>query len=501
LVGTETVKIPNADLLWRRRRIDLTGLGVGLVAVVLVTGAVFALRPVAPVLSLGVLYVFAVLPAAVGWGFVYALVVSVLSLLVFNYFFLPPVHTLALSDPENWVALTVYLVTALVVSELAARSRRRAADAEQQRREAAFAAEVSGLLLECRFVQDRLRPIGERLVEVLGVSRAHIELGSLRRPEPGESVYDLTASDRHVGRLFLPREAAPDPEVSKRVLHTLSSLLAAAMERERLGHAALVAEGLRQSDAIKTAVLRTLSHDLRSPLTAISAASEVLDGGTESLTAAERAELVTTVRLGARRLTRLVSNLLDLSRLEAGAARPRPELWTADGLVARALEAIGPDAERVEVSLPADSPALHIDAAQIERVLVNLLENALKVSSPTARVAISTQTGAKELVLRISDDGPGIEPEELERIFEPFERGAVSSGAGTGLGLAIARGFAQANGGRLWAESSLGEGATFALALPLAPPPLRRSRAAWAAPVAEAGVAAKLPLLSEPESS
>jgi len=194
---------------------------LSLLSVAVVTGAVFALRPVAPVLSLGVLYVFAVLPVAVLWGLVYALPVSLLSMVVFNFLFLPPLHTLALRDSENWVALAVYLVTAVVVSQLATLSRRRAA-------------------------------------------------------------------------------AALDAEV-------------------------------------KTAVLRAVSHDLRSPLTAIAAASEVLEGGAERLTPAERAELVSSVREGTSRLVRLVGNLLDLSRLEAGAAVPRRELWTVDGLVARSL--------------------------------------------------------------------------------------------------------------------------------------------------------------------
>jgi K+-sensing histidine kinase KdpD len=327
-----------------------------LLSVTAVTGAVFALKPVAPVLSLGVLYVFAVLPVAVLWGLAYALSVSLLSMLTFNFLFLPPLHTLALRDSENWVALAVYLVTAVVVSELATRSRRR-------------------------------------------------------------------------------------------------------------GAAALEAETLRRSDAVKTAVLRAVSHDLRSPLTAIAAASEVLDGGADRLTKAERAELVASVRLETRRLVRLVGNLLDLSRLEAGAAAPRRELWTVDSLVARSLEAIGPDADRVEVSLPADSPLLHIDAGQIERVLVNLLENALKVSGPTDPVVITTEVEDGMLVLRVLDRGPGLEPEAAERIFEPFERGEAA-GDGAGLGLAIAKGFAQANGGRVWAESRNGHGAAFALALP-----------------------------------
>ena len=320
---------------------------VSLLSVGAVTGVVFALRPVAPVLSLGVLYVFAVLPVAVLWGLGYAVCVSVLSMLVFNFLFLPPLHTLALRDSENWVALAVYLVTAVVVSQLATLSRRRAA-------------------------------------------------------------------------------AALDAEV-------------------------------------KTAVLRAVSHDLRSPLTAIAAASEVLEGGADHLTAAERTELVASVRQETRRLVRLVGNLLDLSRLEAGAAEPRRELWTVDGLVARTLEAIGADADRIEVLLPPESPLLHIDAGQIERVLVNLLENALKASADGVELTSTVDDGM--VVMKVLDHGPGLDPETAERIFEPFERGRAS-GDGAGLGLAIARGFAQANGGRVWAEPRNGRGAVFALALP-----------------------------------
>jgi K+-sensing histidine kinase KdpD len=328
-----------------------------LASVAAATGAVFALRPVAPVLSLGVLYLFAVLPIAALWGLAYALAVSVLSMLAFNFLFLPPVHTLALRDSSNWVALAVYLVTAVVVSELSARSRRHA--------------------------------------------RAEVE-----------------------------------------------------------------AETLRRSDAIKTNVLRTLSHDLRSPLTAIATAGDVLGGQPQKLTPAEQQELVATIRVQTQRLTRIVANLLDLSRLEAGAARPRFELWTADGLVARALEALGDDAARVEVVLPPESSPVRVDADQIERVLVNLLENALRASSPVDPVEVRCESDGREVVLRIVDHGPGIAGDP-ERLFEPFEHGPAESGTGTGLGLAIARGFVLTNGGRLWCESSPGLGATFALAFPL----------------------------------
>jgi two-component system, OmpR family, sensor histidine kinase KdpD len=349
-----------------RVRAALLSLG----AVALVTGAVFALRPVAPVLSLGVLYLFAVLPVAVFWGLPYAVSVSVVSMLAFNFFFLPPTHTFRLADSENWVALAVYLVTAVSVSELAARARRRAGEAE--------------LLM---------RAAGE-------------------------------------------------------------------------------AEALRRSDAIKTAVLRSMSHDIRSPITAIMTATDVLESSDGDLSLDERAELHSAIRFQIHRLNRFVSNMLDLSKLEAGAARPTQELWTVDGLIARALEAVGPENERIDAFLPDESPPVSVDAAQLETALVNLLENALKFSSPTDRIELRAESTSGEVVVRIVDHGPGIPQRERERIFEPFTRGAnTEGGRGSGLGLAIARGFIQLNGGRLWLENGH-DGATFALALPTAHAPV-----------------------------
>ena len=316
---------------------------LSLTAVAIVTGFVFALKPFAPVLSLGVLYLFAVLPVAVLAGLPYAIGVSLLSMLTFNFLFLPPTHSLTLHDSENWVALAVYVVTAVSVSELAARARRRA-----------------------------------------------------------------------------------------------------------------------RSDAVKTTVLRSVSHDLRSPITAIMAASDVLEDAGESLTADEREELHASIRLQITRLDRLVSNLLDLSRLEVGSARPVRVLWTVDFLMARALEAIGPENSRIDAGVPDESPPVSVDAAQIEHALVNLLENALKFSSVTDRVEMRAEVAGDDVLLRITDHGPGIPREEQTLIFEPFH------GRGSGLGLAIARGFVQLNDGRLWVESEVGHGTTFVLAFPAA---------------------------------
>jgi two-component system, OmpR family, sensor histidine kinase KdpD len=449
-----------------------TGLLVGAGLVAAATGLVFALKPVAPVLSLGVLYLLAVLPTAIVWGLAVALPVSVASMLAFNFFFLEPVHTLRLRDTENWVALAVYLAVAAVAAQLASQARRRAEDAEQRGREASFAADVSALLLEPGFVQEKLKQIAARAAAVLGTDHARIELESFRRPQADEVAFPLQAGDHRVGQLVLDASTRPDAAVLERVLPALASLLASAVDRERLALKAVEAESLRRSDAVKTTILRTLGHDLRSPLTAISAAGEVLEQHAE-LPAAERAELVASIRQEAARLRRLVSNLLDLSRLEAGAATPRPELWTVDGLVARALGALGQDSARVQVSLPHDATALRVDPAQIERALVNLLENALESSSASDAVEVTSTLAEGEIVLRVADHGPGLDPVDVERIFEPFERGSGPPKQGTGLGLAIAKGFVEANGGRLWAEPVEGRGAVLALALPVVVVPVR----------------------------
>jgi two-component system sensor histidine kinase KdpD len=352
------MEVPGLTGTWTRRA---TGILLSVAAVALVTGAVFALRPIAPVLSLGVLYVVAVVAVAVLYGLAYAIPVSVASMLVFNFLFLPPLHTLALHDSANWVALAVYIAVAVVVSELATRSRRLAREAVQ-------------------------------------------------------------------------------------------------------------AETLRQSDAVKTAVLRAVSHDLRSPLTAIRTASEGLDNPAFELSAEERSGLFEAIRIEVGRLERLVDNLLDLSRLEAGPASRKPELWTIDTLLARALEHLGVDADRVQVVPVPDLPPIRVDAAHVERVLVNLLENALKFSSPTDPVEVSAAAEPGRVVVRVRDQGPGIAEADRERIFDAFERGS-GVGRGSGLGLAIARGFAEANGGRVWVESTAPDagGSTFVLALPAAP--------------------------------
>jgi len=277
----------------------LTGTAASVAAVAVVTGVVYALDPIAPILGLGVLYLLAVVPVAAIWGLRFAIGVSVVGMLAFNWLFLPPTHTFHLAESEDWVALAVYLVVAVSVSALAARARSRAAEAEQQRREAAFAADVSGLLLGASPVVSQLPEIAVRTADLLGVSHCWIELGAPREPDADETSRDLVAGGRQVGRIFFDVERSPDEALTARVLAVLSALLATAVEREELS----------RSDATKTTVLRSVSHDLRSPLTAISTAAEMLAEPGELLPDRDRDELIASIREQARRLDPLSERL------------------------------------------------------------------------------------------------------------------------------------------------------------------------------------------------
>ncbi len=435
-------------------------------AVAVVTLAIGVLDDHVPVLSLGVLYIFAVLPVAVLWGLWFSLPVAVICMLAFNYFFLAPTHTFSLREGENWFALAVFSATAIVVSELAANARRRAATAEQRERESAVLAALATELLRGREIDEELDEIAGRAAGVLGVPGATIELGTPRRQEAG---YPLEAAGRRVGTITTPQGAEPNLAVRLRFLPALAALLAVAVEREALEREALEAETLRRSDLVKTALLRAVSHDLRSPLTGIRTAVGALRSETLELTEQDRRELLETIDLDSDRLSRLVADLLDLSRLEAGAAAPEAEIWALDDLVHAAVDASG---AKGRLSVAGESALVSVDAGQFQRVLANLIENAVKFSPNTGVVHVRITATRKEAIVRVVDQGPGIPEADLERVFEPFYRGPAGDGrSGAGLGLAIARGFAEANGGRIWAESRPGQGATFALALPVADVP------------------------------
>jgi len=443
------------------KRVDfVVGLLASIGSVVVVSAAIELLHSYVPVLSLGVLYVFAVLPIAVAWGLGFAVAVSIASMLAFNWFFLPPKHTLQLRDGANWLALAVYLVTAVVVSALAARARRRQEDAEQRRREATVLAEAAGDLLRGVELTSELDKLADLAADALGVRAARIELGDAVAGD-NEDAVAVEVALRRVATLIVPAGDVPDSAVAQRFLPALGALLAIAVDRAALEAEALEAEALRRSDVVKTALLRAVSHDLRSPLTAIVASADALASDELQLQEGDHAALVAAIREEAVRLDRVVANLLDVSRLEAGALDTHLELWSVDELVGKAIDGVREGAERIVVELDPRSPPVRVDAGQIERVLANLIENALRFSPRGTPVVVRAEHGARELRIHVVDRGPGITAAERASIFQPFRRGA---GGGSGLGLAIARGFAEANGGRLWAQEDPA-GGHFVLAL------------------------------------
>ncbi|HEX5145618.1 MAG TPA: DUF4118 domain-containing protein [Conexibacter sp.] len=469
----------SSSLLLRDARPPVAvGVAVAALAVALTTLAIYPLRTVMPAVSTGVVYLLAVLLVSTWCGVWAGLATAVGSALAFNWFHLPPTGRLTISDPENVVALCVFLATAAIVSTLAELARARAYEAEQRRREADLAAELARLLLGGPDVQSALAPAAARLAEALELPSATIALepaaGGGRPADaaaPDPLRVPLSAGGQRVATLRLA--AAPSEQalarLQERVLPSLEALLGAAVARDALQREVVETKALRRSDDIKTALLRAVSHDLRSPLTAIAAAGEAL--ASPRLEPVEREELAAAVVGESSRLSRLVDKLLDLSRLQGGAAQPRAEWCSVEEVLRVAIDET-PNAAGWSVAIDPQLPLIRADAAQLERAFANLLENAARHGAGHP-VAVRARAVGPRLLVRVVDRGPGIRGPERERIFEPFHRGAHSAGdghTGAGLGLAVVRGFVEANGGRVWAESLPGQGATFVVELPLAEP-------------------------------
>jgi two-component system sensor histidine kinase KdpD len=219
----------------------------------------------------------------------------------------------------------------------------------------------------------------------------------------------------------------------------------------------------------RTAILHAISHDFRSPLTAITTAGSALRAG--AVTEAERSELIDVIEAEGIRLARLVDDLLDLSRIEAGAVTPRADWCDLHDVVSSAAAHAGAE-HRIDFLLPADLPLVRADASQLERVFSNLIENAVKFSPPDAPVRITGSAASGRVTVRVTDQGPGIPKQQRARVFEPFFRGRDDGGAGSGLGLAICRGFVEANGGRIILQMGAQAGTSFAVSFPLAAQPV-----------------------------
>jgi two-component system sensor histidine kinase KdpD len=438
------------------------------------TALVAILDSVATPAGLGSLYLIAVLAVAIRRGQVAALAAAVLGVLVLNFFFIQPLHQLTIADSDNVVALGVLLVAALVVGRLAAQSRRQAAQAElraeqaaAREREAAMLADAATALLGG--TDDVVAGISNSLDRA---GRGELRLGTSSAPQPNdrETVLRLPTEARSVWLYGKDSSGWTESDLN-RIATPLARLLDVAAERERAAARGAEAEATRQADAAKTVILHAVSHDLRSPLTAIRTAAAGLRE--DETTAEDRSALIEAIEQEADRLTRLISNLLDLSRIEAGAVHPRTDWCDLLDVISTTVSNVREIHEpgRIQIELDSELPLVRADASQLERVFSNLIENALRFSPSAQPVRISGGVGGGKVTVRVVDLGPGVPASERSAIFEPFHSGRRDGREGVGLGLAISKGFVEANGGELRLQADAADGTAFAVSFPLVEQP------------------------------
>jgi two-component system sensor histidine kinase KdpD len=412
--------------------------------------------------------------AAIGGAWVAGLS-AIAAFLLVNWYFTPPVHTFTVDQGQNVLALVVFLVVAAVVSALVTLAARRSLEAARARREASSLVQLAGALLA---EDDPLPGIMHELQVTFGLTTASVLRladddtwtvvasageGTIARPTDATATSELP--DGSVFAYRGPNLSADD----RRILNAFVAQLAVALTSRELRAEAATASALAQADALRTALLRAVSHDLRTPLASIKAAATTLLADDLHLDHETERQLHVTIDEEVDRLTELVSNLLAMSRLQAGALELAMTDVAPDEIVGRALVSLGDRAGGVVVDVPDSLPRVRVDPALLERAIANVVDNALSFSPPEQPTRISAAAVGDRLVLRVIDHGPGIAPADRERVFQPFQRlGDASGRGGVGLGLAVARGFVAALDGELRVDDTPGGGTTVLFSLPLA---------------------------------
>jgi two-component system sensor histidine kinase KdpD len=453
-----------------QRPSSITGALVAVVCLALATILIYPLAQVAPVVSLSVVYLPAVVVVSAYWGLRLGLVTAVASAAAFNFFHLPPVGTFALSDRRDWAALAAFTVVAATTGLIAELARARAREADQRRHEADLAAELAQLLLGGLRLDEALALASQRLAAAVGVDSAALELQTVK-PSDRQIALALGDPDHPIGTLLLPATITPAERarVAERIVPALGSILAATLHRAQLQAEVVETAALRRSDEMKTAVLRSVSHDLRTPVTAILTAVSALDP--EHPTREDVSEVRDVVTYAGTRLARLIEKLLDLTILQSGTLEPSLEWYSIEEVLSEAIADVDPMHSVVALSIQAGIPLLQGDAGQLERAFGNLLENAVRYSD-SKPVSVRVRRIGTRVRVRIIDQGPGIGAQEQARIFLPFYRSSAAGSLheGSGLGLAIAKGFINAGGGQITVESLPGQGTSFIVDLPLGTP-------------------------------
>ena len=428
--------VADVDTAARLARARPAGYVIALVGVAGVTGLIQLVSGHVNVLSMAVCYQLLVLVVSGTSGLGPGLATSVTSAFAFNWFFVPPVHTLTIADTRNWISLGVFVATAAITSYLAEGFRRQRRESEERRRDAELLAQMAQAVLGGIGAESSTAEVARAAAQALGVERCRILLGPAGEgaargaptalvPSAEGFTVPLIAGGEPLGLLEVgPARAGQEPRWATPGFATaVAGLAAVAVERGRLIAAALEAEGLRRSDILKTALLHGVSHEFRTPLTAIRTAAEALAGGAAD--ADERATLLAVMSEETGRLDRLVANMLDLSRLEAGALVARLDWCSPAEMAAGAIEAAGPLVEgaHIRTRMPPGLPLVRADAVLCERILVNLLHNAVRHGAPP--VTVEGRVAGGRLEISVTDAGGGIDPAVRERLFDPFVAGGA----------------------------------------------------------------------------
>ncbi len=409
-------------------------------------------------------------------GLLPALVCAVVASLVINWFFTEPIGTLTIQSPQNALALLVFVVVAASVASVVHRAaQRRDLAVRAQRESRILAALAQSLLAEA----DPLPALLDQACSTFGMRGAAIvsrpsvrdpwtvvaSVGSFDLSDVPDAAVRQTVDDE--SELVLVGPVLPAGE--QRLVGAFTSHAAALLTRRRLGEEAAQARGLARDNRSRTALLAAVSHDLRTPLAGIKAAVSSLRQSDVHFSPEDEAQLLESVEESADRLGVLIGNLLDMSRIQTGSIAPHADELALAEVVRQTRQAL-PEGDRVRTRFDEDLPLLWADAGLFDRVLANVLENALRHSPGRREVVVQASRLGDRVQVRVVDRGPGVDAAARERIFAPFQRGGdAPRGDGVGLGLAVARGLTEAMDGRLWAEDTPGGGLTIAIDLPMAP--------------------------------
>lgn len=432
----------------------------------------------------------AILAVSARWGLAEATVASVIAVLGFNFYFLPPMGTFTIQDSQNWVAFVAFLVTAVTASQLSAYARRRTAEAEARGLEVRRLYElVQGMMLSGN-ARRTIREFVHKVLQVYGCEgaafyyrpteeifrsgpesapisdhllRAAAEVDDVMvEPERRLATSPVRLGVRPMGSLGL-LGTLPSPQTIRAIVYLMSLTIEKARALEEASHA----EAARQGEVLKSALLDSLAHDIKTPLTSIKAAvTSLLAQPVEG----DR-ELLTIINEEADRLNQLAAEVIAMARVEAGKIHLEKQAVAVSELIASAVaECAAAVKDRpVRMNVPLELPEAEADAEFVQQVIKQLIENAAKYSPPGLPIVISAERKGAKIVIGVADQGPGIEEEERGRIFDKFFRGREHRFAtqGTGMGLAIAKGIVEAHGERIWVESERGQGSAFYFSLPV----------------------------------